>query len=94
MKQKTSVSSVPLTPFKISISTSLNISTLSVLNWSPKDIMRNAACALLVFAFGIANAIEDQVIDGKHIYPLNMYIFILRIQLGKICTKGNQTCTL
>ena len=28
--------------------------------------MTTAACTLLLFAFGIANATEDQVTNGKH----------------------------
>ena len=67
-KQKTSVSSVPLTPYKISISSSLNISIVSALNWSLRDIMRTAACFFLLFVFGVANATEDQVTNGKHIH--------------------------
>ena len=31
--------------------------------------MRNATCTFLLFAFGVANATEDQVTDGKHIRP-------------------------
>ena len=37
--------------------------------------MRTAACTLLLFAFGVANATEDQVTDGKYINP--KYIIIL-----------------
>ena len=29
--------------------------------------MRTAACIFLLFAFGVTNATEDQVTDGKHI---------------------------
>ena len=57
------------------ISTSLNISTVSVLNLNLRDIMRTAACTLLLFAFGVANATEDQVTDGKYIHP--KYVIIL-----------------
>ena len=37
--------------------------------------MTTAACTLLLFAFGVANATEDQVTDGKYIHP--KYIIIL-----------------
>ena len=57
------------------ISTSLNISTVSVLNFNLRDIMRTAACTLLLFVFGVANATADQVTDGKYIHP--KYIIIL-----------------
>ena len=33
------------------------------------QIMRTAACTFLLFAFGVANATEDQFTDGKHIHP-------------------------
>ena len=67
-KQKTSVSTVPLTPYKISISSSLNISIVSALNWSLRDIMRTTSCIFLFFAFGVTNATEDRVTNGKHIH--------------------------
>ena len=31
--------------------------------------MKNAARTLLLLALGVANAIEDQVTNGKHIHP-------------------------
>ena len=49
---------------KISISTSLNISTVSAVNRSLQEIMRSAACSLLLCALGVANVTEDQVING------------------------------
>ena len=49
------------------------MSTVSALNWNLRDIMTTAACIYLLFAFGIANATEDQVTDGKHIYPKVYY---------------------
>ena len=69
-KQKISFSSVPLTPYKISISSSLHISivSMSALNWSLRDIMRTVTRILLLFASGVANATEDQVKNGKHIH--------------------------
>ena len=67
-KQKTSFSSVPLTPYKISISSSLNILIVSALNWSLRDIMRTVTRILLLFAFGVATATEDQVNNGKRIH--------------------------
>ena len=72
-KQKISFSSVPLTPYKISISSSLLISivSMSALNWSLRDIMRTVTRILLLFASGVANATEDQVNNGKHIHSLN-----------------------
>ena len=49
------------------------MSTVSALNWNLRDIMTTATCTYLLFAFGIANATEDQVTDGKHIYPKVYY---------------------
>ena len=58
-----------LKTIEISISTSLNISTVSALNESLQEIMKNAARTLLLLALGVANATEDQVTNGKHIHP-------------------------
>ena len=55
------------------VSTLLNMSTVSSLNWNLRDIMTTAACPFLLLAFGVANATEDQVTDGKHIYPKVYY---------------------
>ena len=35
--------------------------------------MTTAACTFLLLAFGVANTTEDQVTDGKHIYPKVYY---------------------
>ena len=53
------------------VSTLLNMSTVSALNWNLRDIMTTATFLLL--AFGVANATEDRVTDGKHIYPKVYY---------------------
>ena len=50
---------------KISISTSLNISTVSALNRSIQEIMKNAARTFLLFALDVANATKDKVTEGK-----------------------------
>ena len=55
------------------VSTLLNMSTVSALNWNLRDIMTTAACTFLLLAFGVDNATEDQVTDGKHIYPKVYY---------------------
>ena len=52
-------------PIKISIATSLNISTVSALNRSIQEIMKNAARTFLLFALGVANATKDKVTEGK-----------------------------
>ena len=49
------------------------MSTVSALNWNLPDIMTTVACTYLLFAFRVANATEDQVTDGKHIYPKVYY---------------------
>ena len=49
------------------------MSAVSALNWNLRDIMTTAACTFLLLAFGVANATEDQVTDGKHIYPKVYY---------------------
>ena len=49
------------------------MSAVSALNWNLRDIMTTAACTFLLFAFGVANATEDKVTDGKHIYPKVYY---------------------
>ena len=51
------------------ILTLLNISTVNAQNLILRDIMRTAGCILLLFAFGVANATEGQVTNGKHIHP-------------------------
>ena len=53
------------------VSTLLNMSTVSALNWNLRDIMTTATFLLL--AFGVADATEDRVTDGKHIYPKVYY---------------------
>ena len=53
------------------VSTLLNMPTVSALNWNLRDIMTTATFLLL--AFGVANATEDRVTDGKHIYPKVYY---------------------
>ena len=35
--------------------------------------MTTATCTFLLLAFGVAIATEDQVTDGKHIYPKVYY---------------------
>lgn len=50
--------------------TLLNISTVNAQNLILRsDIMRTTGCILLLFVFGVANATEDQVTNGKHIHP-------------------------
>ena len=44
----------------------MSISIVSALNWNLRDIMRTALRTFLLFAFGVANATEDPVTDGKH----------------------------
>ena len=54
------------------ILTLLNVWTVyaqTLSNFILRDIMRTAARTLLLFAFGIANATEDQVTNGKHTNP-------------------------
>ena len=60
------------------ILTLLNISTISAQNLILRDIMRTAACTLLLFAFGVAYPTEDQVTSGKHIHPL-LYYYTLNL---------------
>ena len=48
--------------------TLLNISTVNAQNLILRDIMRTTGCILLLFAFGVANATEDQFTNGKHIH--------------------------
>ena len=42
--------------------------------------MTTATCTFLLIAFGVAIASEDQLTNGKHIYP--NYIIKLWIHLG------------
>ena len=53
--------------------TSLNTSIVSALNWNLRAIMTTAACTFLLIAFGVAIASEDQLTNGKHIYPKLYY---------------------
>ena len=50
--------------FKFKLSFDFNLTEHNIYH-----IMRNATCTFLLFAFGVANATEDQVTDGKHIHP-------------------------
>ena len=47
--------------------------TVSALNWNLQDIKTTAACTFLLFVLGVANATEDQVTNGKYIYPKVYY---------------------
>ena len=63
------------------ILTLLNVWTVyaqTLSNFILRDIMRTAARTLLLFAFGIANATEDQVTNGKHTHP-SLYYYALNL---------------
>ena len=81
-----------LKTIKISISTSLNISTVSALNKSLQEL-----CRTLLALYCCLRSVLLMLLKTKtpmvSIFILK-YIIILWIHLGKICSEGNQTRTL